>query len=206
MKGIHSGHNMMRIASPAGVWPHHFFRRLNKMHDRINKRAASACSATEATEECKYSPEDLPRVPPFGCGRRRPGHRGGPRGRGRFGHAQFGAGNPFPPGCGNNWFEAMMNGWAGEGQSPGSTFQSSAHTNAAKSVHDAVRQAAQFANAASGAAAGTHAAFAAASENATKNEQKSQPPEGQQQTGAPRSQSFDGIGIDKLIGNNAFFS
>ena len=45
-KRIHPGHNMMRIASPEGVWPQHFFRRLNKMHDRINKRAASASSAT----------------------------------------------------------------------------------------------------------------------------------------------------------------
>ena len=44
-KKIHPGHNMMRISAPDGVWPQHFFRRLNKMHDRINKRAASASSA-----------------------------------------------------------------------------------------------------------------------------------------------------------------
>merc|ERR1719436_1836959 len=45
-KRIHPGHNMMRISSPEGIWPQHFFRRLNKMHDRINKRAGSASSAT----------------------------------------------------------------------------------------------------------------------------------------------------------------
>jgi hypothetical protein len=45
-KGIHPGHNMMRIASPEGVWPQHFFRRLNKMHDRINRRASSASCAS----------------------------------------------------------------------------------------------------------------------------------------------------------------
>ena len=44
-KRIHPGHNMMRIATPEGIWPQHFFRRLNKMHDRINKRAASASTA-----------------------------------------------------------------------------------------------------------------------------------------------------------------
>ena len=45
-KGLHPGHNMMRIASPEGAWPQHFFRRLNKMHDRINRRAASASCST----------------------------------------------------------------------------------------------------------------------------------------------------------------
>jgi len=44
-KRIHPEHNMMRIAAPEGIWPQHFFRRLNKMHDRINKRAASASTA-----------------------------------------------------------------------------------------------------------------------------------------------------------------
>merc|ERR1712226_1664077 len=69
---IHPGHNMMRIAAPEGIWPQHFFRRLNKMHDRINKRAASASTAAEAREdEEELTAEDLPRVPPFGCGRGR---------------------------------------------------------------------------------------------------------------------------------------
>merc|ERR1719273_2120255 len=98
---------MMRISTPEGIWPQHFFRRLNKMHDRINKRAASASAATEAREdEGELSTEDLPRVPSFGCGRGRNAQRGwGQRGwgqqpRGGFCKGRYGTGGAFPPGSG----------------------------------------------------------------------------------------------------------
>jgi len=143
----------------------------------------------------------MPRVPPFGCGRGRPAHRGGPHGRGRFGHTQFGAGHPFPPGCGNKWFEAMMKGWTGEGQN----FESAAHADAAKAVHEAAHQAAHAAAsvaAAGHAAAGSNAAFTSATENATNNEQTNDPSEGQQSTGPNRIQSFEGM----FQGNNEFLA
>merc|ERR1712038_1932614 len=197
-KRMHPGHNMMRIAAPEGIWPQHFFRRLNKMHDRINKRAASASTSAEAREdeEEELSTEDLPRVPPFGCGRGRPHGRGrgGPHGRGRFGNGgRFGTGGAFPPGCGQKWFEAMMKGWTGEGQYPGANFHEQ-HANMAKSAHDAAHQAAQAAAAsvaaASHAAAGSHAAFNAANGGYPNPNNSSNQTEGQQ-TGPPRSQSLD---------------
>ena len=37
-KGLHPGHNMIRIPSPQGAWPQHFYRRLHRMHDKVNNR------------------------------------------------------------------------------------------------------------------------------------------------------------------------
>ena len=51
----------MRISTPEGIWPQHFFRNeletllLNKMHDRINKRDASASSAA-GKSQCPHLP------------------------------------------------------------------------------------------------------------------------------------------------------
>merc|ERR1712012_31500 len=194
-KRVHGGHNMMRIATPEGIWPQHFFRRLNKMHDRINKRAASASTAAEAREdEEELANEDLPRVPPFGCGRGRNPHRGGPHGRGRWNAGRFGTGGAFPPGCGQKWFDAMMKGWTGEGQYPGANFSNAEHANMAKSAHDAAHQAAQAAAAsvaaASHAAAGSNAAFNAATGGFSNQNSPDNLSEGQQ-TGPTRSQSMD---------------
>jgi sequestosome 1 len=197
---------MMRISSPEGIWPQHFFRRLNKMHDRINKRAASASTAAETREEeGEFSAEDLPRVPPFGCGRGRHAQRGGPNGRGRFGHGRFGQGGAFPPGCGQKWFEAMMKGWTGEGQFPGANFDHMAQANIAKSAHDAAHQAAQAAAsvaAASHAAAGSSAAFNAATGGMNNQENANQQSHEQQQGFPPRSQSMDQM----FQGNNEFLA
>merc|ERR1712079_346038 len=33
-KGLHPGHNMIRIASPESIWPRHFMNRLHKMDDK----------------------------------------------------------------------------------------------------------------------------------------------------------------------------
>ena len=146
-------------------------------------------------EEEELTTEDLPRVPPFGCGRGRPHGRGrgGPHGRGRFGNGgRFGTGGAFPPGCGQKWFDAMMKGWTGEGQYPGANFHEQ-HANMAKSAHDAAHQAAQAAAAsvaaASHAAAGSNAAFNAAT-GGFPNQSNANQPEGQR-TAPPRSQSMD---------------
>merc|ERR1712018_135359 len=204
-KRIHPGHNMMRISTPEGIWPQHFFRRLNKMHDRINKRAASASAATEAREEeGELSTEDLPRVPPFGCGRGRHAQRGwGNHGRGGFVRGRYGTGGAFPPGSGQKWFDAMMKGWTGEGQFPGAN--SEAHANLVKSAHDAAHQAAQAAASvasASHAAAGTNSAFNAAAGSSNSQENVNEHSERQQQSGPPRSQSFDQM----FQGNNEFLA
>ncbi len=47
-RGVHPGHNMVRISSPESAWPHHFFRRLSKMQERAHRRAHSAAAAAAA--------------------------------------------------------------------------------------------------------------------------------------------------------------
>jgi len=201
-KRVHPGHNMMRISTPESIWPQHFFRRLNKMHDRINKRAASASAATEAREEeGEFSTEDLPRVPPFGCGRGRHAQRGwGQHGRGRFAHGRYGTGGAFPPGGGQKWFDAMMKGWTGEGQFPGANLDPAAQAQFVKSAHDAAHQAAH--TAASHAAAATNSAFNAATGKSSNQENVNDQSKRQQQSGPPRSQSFEQM----FQGNNEFLA
>jgi len=48
-KGLHPGHNMIRIASPESSWPRHFMNRLHKM----NARAARCHSAADNNETKK---------------------------------------------------------------------------------------------------------------------------------------------------------
>merc|ERR1712107_599122 len=58
-KGFHTGHNMMRIATPETIWTKHFFNRLDKMNDRLNKMHERATKEKEAKEDAKKSgPED----------------------------------------------------------------------------------------------------------------------------------------------------
>jgi len=38
-KKIHSGHNMIRMSSAQGTWPHHLFRKINRMQERMEQRA-----------------------------------------------------------------------------------------------------------------------------------------------------------------------
>merc|ERR1712018_1050794 len=61
-KGIHPGHNMIRIASPESAWPRHFMNRLN----RLSARAASRCHSEQdqsrgfsaARSRCKRKKEE----------------------------------------------------------------------------------------------------------------------------------------------------
>merc|ERR1711944_7741 len=61
-KGIHPGHNMIRIASPESTWPRHFMNRLN----RLSTRAASRCHSEQdqsrgfsaARSRCKRKEEE----------------------------------------------------------------------------------------------------------------------------------------------------
>ena len=153
-------------------------------------------------EEYEENKEELPRVPPFGCGRGRGARRHGPFGRGAFGSGPrcgFGGGNPFPPGSGNQWFEAMMKGWAGEGQQPG--FGAAAE-NIAKAAHDSAHQAAHAAAtaaAASQATAANPAEDSSTSENTEPQDRSNQEPG---HKGPTRSESFDRI----FKGNNEFLA
>lgn len=54
-KGLHPGHNMMRIASPEGIWPRHMFSRLHKMQSRAAKRQEARASQQENSEEQENS-------------------------------------------------------------------------------------------------------------------------------------------------------
>merc|ERR1719367_1596424 len=105
-RGMHPGHNMIRIATPENAWPRHFFNRVNKMHERMSSRraarSASAAAAGGDDQEGASQPEE-----PFangawfrggGGGRGRGRCRGGPGGPGR-GRCSWAGGIPgfFPP-------------------------------------------------------------------------------------------------------------
>merc|ERR1711944_285941 len=55
-KGLHPGHNMIRIASPESIWPRHFMNRLHKMNARA-ARCHSSNAANETKKDDKKSEE-----------------------------------------------------------------------------------------------------------------------------------------------------
>lgn len=119
-KGIHPGHNMIRIATAESIWPRHFFSRLNKMHERASKRAASrGCRGDKDNKEDEnessgeFMPPPGPHLPPGGP--RPPSFCGMFRGRGgrRGPHGGSRCWSAGPGGHQQKIFEAMMNGWAG---------------------------------------------------------------------------------------------
>ncbi len=52
---VHPGHNMVRIADPGQAWPHHFFRRLNKMNERATSRRAHSAAANAAAQAASHA-------------------------------------------------------------------------------------------------------------------------------------------------------
>jgi len=112
-KGIHRGHNMIRISTPQSVWPQHFYRRLHRMHDKAQKKRCGGPCNPQAEEH------------PSGC---QTGPAGpSPRCRGpSFRHH------------GHQWFEAMTKGWTGLGEAQAAAQQAAkeafeAHRQAAAS-------------------------------------------------------------------------
>ena len=107
--GLHSGHNMMRISAPDLVWPQHFFRRLVKLHDRMNRRAASANGGATGQDDPTAADvgEEEPRLPAGGsCRAPRPQGPGRHQGGGALRHPDIrvirhpghhGGRNPFSP-------------------------------------------------------------------------------------------------------------
>ena len=87
-KGLHPGHNMIRISTPQSAWPHHFYRRLHRMHDKMQKRHCGAqAEEQQPASGCQTGPGPFPR-----CGRQSFRHQG------------------------HQWLEAMMKGWSGLGE------------------------------------------------------------------------------------------
>merc|ERR1712107_337932 len=128
-KGLHPGHNMMRMASAQGTWPHHIFKRI----DRMQERAVNREKCRERGEEDKEA-KDENKTENNTWGRR--GFRGGRCGmRGRA----FQGPNPF---------EAMMKGWMGAGGMPQCADneemkkQHEEGVAAAKAAHEAAHKAA----------------------------------------------------------------
>jgi len=127
-KNLHPGHNMMRMTSSQGNWPHHFFRRLHKMQERVEKRgrergeekkkedkkkeeAAAGASAGAGGPYWGRGGVNFPGMGRGGFGGRGGGWcgmgRGGFRGGRGMPHGMFGGA------AGPNPFEAMMQGWMG---------------------------------------------------------------------------------------------
>jgi sequestosome 1 len=125
----------------------------------------------------------------------------------------MGNANAFPPGCGQKWFDAMMKGWAGEGQFQGPNFDPSNQAHMATSAHDAAQQAARAA-ASVGLlpasylplpASGSKYAFTSAEGTSTtqdKTNRQEQSTQQQRTAGPPRSQSLDQI----FQGNTEFLA
>ena len=128
-KGVHPGHNMMRMATPTTVWPSHLFKKLNKAHERIHRRAqadahrqahqdhhqthmheaykhaAEGAKAAEAAMEAAAGarpPMSDPWNPEFSHGGWAQGMRRGCGPRGQRGQ--------------NRMWNSMMKGWMGEAQ------------------------------------------------------------------------------------------
>merc|ERR1719309_1510810 len=130
VKGIHPGHNMMRLATVQGTWPHNFFKRLQKMQERAVKRQMGREKAEPEEEAAEDSGNGNGTSQQNGCGRPRRHCGWG----GRRGHA--GAGLPTGP------LGAMMQGWMGTG-CPG---QNTTHPPTPNATADTLKQAYDQAN------------------------------------------------------------
>ena len=132
-KGLHPGHTMIRIATPQGAWPHHFYRKLHHMHDKMQKRSSS-CHGKDHPRHGWASANAAFGMPGF-----------------PEGSTEGSNGASFRPGCGgmqgNKWLDAMMKGWAGASE----THQAS-HQAAQEAVKEHLKTAKAFHEAAHGAA------------------------------------------------------
>jgi len=98
-KGLHPGHNMIRIASPESIWPRHFMNRLHKMNARAarchssNANESSTKKADDKKPEETTNPEGQnPNFGPWNWSARhgqRRSHHGGSRPRSAFGGSNF---------------------------------------------------------------------------------------------------------------------
>ena len=120
-QGLHPGHNMIRISTPQSVWPQHFYRRLHRMHEKVQKRRCGGPCTAQGEEQ------------PSECSTGAAASGPSPRCRGpSFRHQ------------GNQWLEAMMKGWTGLGQVHEVAHKAAmeahckAHQNAGESVNQGI--------------------------------------------------------------------
>jgi sequestosome 1 len=164
-KGLHPGHNMIRIASPQGAWPHHFYRRLNRMHDKMQKRSSSFGAYPGRAEQEKHSWESTPTM--FGAPCRGPEPSSGGAAASRSGCSRPGNFGPQR----QKWLDAMIKGWSGS---------AAGETTAHQAAHQAARERAyshhqEIHQAAAAAAADTFKQASAAAHVATEGDGKGKP-------------------------------
>jgi len=132
VKGIHPGHNMMRLATVQGTWPHNFFKRLQKMQERAVKRQMGREKAEPEEEPAEDDSKGNATSQPNGCGQRRPlmtkCHWGGRRG----------PLTELPTGP----LGAMMQGWMGTGCPGQNAAPAPDQANQAFLNHNAIHEAA----------------------------------------------------------------
>jgi len=182
-KGLHPGHNMIKMTAPGTAWPGHFFRRLHKMQERAEKREKRRGEDKEE-QPAAGGPEA------GGCTWRGRGGRGwGGWGRGRGGCGTGPFRFPMGAGMGGGW-EAMMNGWMGPEPTGNPTADAAAHAEVARKAHEAAVKRAEaagtFAHAAAmkEAEAASKAAHEAAQGAAAAAAAGAAGPQGQQGQGA----------------------
>ena len=168
-KGLHPGHNMIRIASPQGAWPHHFYRRLHRMHDKMQKRSSSFGAYPGRAEQEKHSWESTPTMFGMPCGGPEPSSGGAAGGRsgcsrpGNFGTQR------------QKWLDAMMKGWSGSAEEE-TTAHQAAHQAARETAHSHHQEIHQAAAAAAEAAATAFKQAAAAAHVAAEGDGKGKLP------------------------------
>jgi len=136
VKGIHPGHNMMRLTS-VQIWPNNFFKRLQKMQERVAKR--QMCRDKGEVEEDTEANNSAPGAGGAAPRATRRGRCGLARGRGL---------GCFAPGRPSGALDAMLQGWMGTGTGPADSAEA-AHKQACqkaseehKAMHEAAHKAA----------------------------------------------------------------
>ena len=134
-KGLHPGHTMIRIATPQAALPHHFYRRLHRMNEKMQKRSSTCPGRGQHHPRHHWASASAAFGMP-GC----------PEGT-----TEGSNGATFHPECGrmqgNKWLEAMMKGWAGA-----SEVHQASHQAAQEAVKKQLKTAKAFHDAAHGAA------------------------------------------------------
>ncbi len=181
-KGLHSGHNMMRMSSAQGTWPHHLFRKINRMQERMEQRARS-----RTEEQANNGEEGGDKQPQQGNGQC--GFQNQWFGRGRGGGAGRGRGGWGGPCRGFRGFgpwvdwPSMAANPAAAGNNAEQVAKSAEQTAkdaeqtardaeaAAKVIHEALHQAAMASTGAASAMAAAFAGDSSATASSNANEE-----------------------------------
>jgi len=165
-KKIHSGHNMIRMSSAQGTWPHHLFRKINRMQERMEQRAKTRTEEQMGGGSCGVGAEQQP------CGFQNQWFRGGRgvnRGRGGWGGpCRGGIFQGFGPFA--NWStgaNSATNTTSGEPKTAEEAAKDAEKARheaeaGAKAIHEALHQAAMASSGAAMASSGIASSIASA--------------------------------------------